>query len=316
MTTIAHLSDVHALSLRGASPLSFLSLKRLGGAANLLLNRRNKHPVALFESLIDDLNRSPLDAVVVTGDLVNLSLVSEFALARRLLDRIALGPSRVTLIPGNHDVYTWTAERARSFERHFAPYLRSDDGSERAVRSEDGSGREVESAPAEAVDAPAGPLPYPVVRVQGEVAIIGVSSARPSPVPFADGRVGPDQLRAVEEALRRHAGRFRLVLIHHPPLRNRHAFLRGLRDRDALQAVLARAGAELVLHGHEHRDLRQELPGPGGPIPVLGVGSATFDDPRPARRARYHVIRIDGARFTVETRVHDPARGGFAPSRQ
>ena len=111
MTTIAHLSDVHALSLRGASPLSFLSHKRLGGAANLLLNRRNKHPVALFESLIDDLNRSPLDAVVVTGDLVNLSLVSEFALARRLLDRIALGPSRVRLIPGNHDVYTWTAER-------------------------------------------------------------------------------------------------------------------------------------------------------------------------------------------------------------
>src|SRR5438552_13665155 len=131
MTTIAHFSDVHALGLRGVSPLAFLSHKRLAGAANLLFNRRSKHPVALFEALVDDLNRVAPDEVVLTGDLVNLSLDSEFVLARGILDRIARGPAHVTVIPGNHDVYVGSAERARAFERHFAPYLISDgDGAE------------------------------------------------------------------------------------------------------------------------------------------------------------------------------------------
>src|SRR5207244_1659607 len=53
---VAHFSDVHALSLAGATPLSFLN-KRLAGGLNLLLKRRNKHPVALFEQLVDELNR-------------------------------------------------------------------------------------------------------------------------------------------------------------------------------------------------------------------------------------------------------------------
>src|SRR5437762_3454079 len=113
---VAHISDLHALSLKGVSPFAFLSHKRLGGAANLLLKRRAKHPVRLFEALVDDLNRVAPDHVVCTGDLVNLSLDAEFALARSLLDRIALGPAGVTVVPGNHDIYTWASQRRRAFE--------------------------------------------------------------------------------------------------------------------------------------------------------------------------------------------------------
>jgi hypothetical protein len=88
--------------------------------------------------------------------------------------------------------------------------------------------------------------------------------------------------------------------------------LRGLRDRAQLAGVLARVGCELVLHGHEHRDLRRELVGPTGPIPVIGVGSATYDDARPERRARYNVYRVEHGRLAgVETRVHDAAAGTF-----
>jgi len=289
VVTLAHFSDAHALGLAGTSPLAFLN-KRLAGGANLLLHRRNRYPVRIFEALVDDLNRVRPDHVAVTGDLTNLSLPSEFAIARGLLDRIALGPERVTVIPGNHDVYVRAARRARAFERAMAPYASSD-------------GR-------------AGEPTYPIVRERGELALVGISTAVPTPVPFASGRVGRRQLEAVEEALARLEGRrFRVVLIHHPPVENRHAALRGLRDRGRLQAVLARAGCELVLHGHEHRDLAAAVAGPRGPIPVLGVGSATYDDPRPERRARYRLLRIDGGRFTVETRVHDPASGEFAPIR-
>ena len=293
MITVAHASDLHALSLRGTSPFAFLSHKRLGGAANLLLNRRNKHPLSLLAALIDDLNRTRPDHVALTGDLVNLSLDAEFTVARAELDRLTLGKQGVSVVPGNHDVYVWMSERARSFERFIGGYCTSDEG----------AGDEGVAAAA-----------FPFVRVRGEIAIIGLSTARPSPVPFADGRVGPAQLAALEQALVRHRGKFRLLLLHHPPVDNRHAFLRGLRDRAALQQVLGRAGAELVLHGHEHRDVRAFVSGPDGPIPVVGVGSATYDDPRRDRRARYNLIHIDDRRFTIETRVHDPATNHFTPT--
>jgi 3',5'-cyclic AMP phosphodiesterase CpdA len=279
---IAHFSDVHALSLDGAELWEFLS-KRVAGFINVSLRRKKKHAVWLFEGIAADLNRRPPDEVVVTGDLTNLSLQPEFRLAREILDRISLGPSHVTVIPGNHDVYTWDARVRKLFERYLAPY--AGDGSE---------------------------VTFPIERVRGEVAILGLSTALPSPPPLADGWVGKKQLQALEAALDRNRDKFRVLAMHHPPVTNKHAFLRGLRDRGALQKVLGRVGCELVLHGHEHRDLRTEIAGPEGPIPVIGVGSGSYSDPRPDRRARYNVYHVEGKRLLrVETRVHDPASDRF-----
>ena len=79
--------------------------------------------------------------------------------------------------------------------------------------------------------------------------------------------------------------------------------------------------SELVLHGHEHRDLRGELPGPSGPIPVIGAGSATYEDQRPDhldRRARYNIYSVSGTASTgfalsITQRVHDPKSDRFIP---
>jgi len=272
---LAHLSDLHAFTLDGARPWHWLT-KRTAGYVNLLLNRRDKHPLRLFEAAMADLNRRPVDEVVVTGDLTSLSLPGEFRLARGFLDRLTLGNQHVTLVPGNHDVYTLDAMWSRPFAEAFAPYVTSD------------SGR-------------AG---YPLLRRRGELSIVGLSTARPSPVPLADGWVGASQLAALEEMLDAERGHFRVVLLHHPPNTNRHSILRGLRDRGALQKVLARVGCELVLHGHEHRDVRTELRGPDGAIPVIGVASGTYADERADRRARYNVYRIEGGKLVdVETRL-------------
>jgi 3',5'-cyclic AMP phosphodiesterase CpdA len=279
---IAHFSDVHALSLEGARPWQFFS-KRAAGWLNLQLHRKQKHSVELFEAVVEDLNRQPLDEVVCTGDLTNLSLPAELALARSVLDRIALGPAHVTVVPGNHDVYTLDALVSHSFVNAMRPYVEGDAGES-----------------------------FPTVRERGEVAIVGVSTALPSPVPLADGWIGRSQLRALEDALARLDGRFRVLLLHHPPYRNRHSILRGLRDRGALAKLLRRVGCELVLHGHEHRDLRRELDGPRGPIPVIGVGSGSYRHERPDRRARYNVYTVENGRLAnVETRVHDAATNRF-----
>ena len=82
---------------------------------------------------------------------------------------------------------------------------------------------------------------------------------------------------------------------------------RNLRDRAALAAVLARAGAELVLHGHDHRDETSPARRPGGkPIPVVGGGSASYTG-GPERRSRYNLYEIEGRRITWVTRAHDEA---------
>ncbi len=289
---IAHISDLHALDLSGASPLRFLS-KRFFGWLNLLRKRRAAHPIELLDALCDDLRGQPLDHVVVTGDLTNLSLPSEFQRARRALDGLPFGPHGVTAIPGNHDVYVWEAYFGRTFEKMLLPYAQSDGAKE-------------------------GELPtWPIVRVREEVAIVGCSTALPSPVPLADGWLGRKQLRRLEQTLEGLRGRFRVLLIHHPPLPQHLDLLRALRDRGRLHDVLRRVGCELVLHGHEHRDLRATLDGPSGPIPVIGVGSGTYNNPLPDRRARYNVYTIEGAgasaKLTIETRVLDPQTRRFIP---
>jgi hypothetical protein len=83
-----------------------------------------------------------------------------------------------------------------------------------------------------------------------------------------------------------------------------------------LASVLARAGAELVLHGHDHEDQRAELRGPGGrPIPVIGAGSASYTG-GPERRSRYSVYEIDGSSITWVSRAHDEASDAFKEVRR
>jgi 3',5'-cyclic AMP phosphodiesterase CpdA len=65
--------------------------------------------------------------------------------------------------------------------------------------------------------------------------------------------------------------------------------------------ALGRTGADLVLHGHDHRDERATLEGPKGTkIPVVGAGSASY-----AAAARYNVYEIDGRAITRVTFGHD-----------
>jgi 3',5'-cyclic AMP phosphodiesterase CpdA len=283
---IAHFSDLHLLDLHAASPLSFASGKVLAGSVNVLLNRARKHRRECFEAMIDDLNRHDYDQVVCTGDLVNLALPAEYATTARLLSRLALGPADVSVVPGNHDYYTHTAIAQQRFERAFAPFLRGDDGA----------------------------VHYPYLRLRHDVAIVGLCSAYASPLGFADGRLGPRQIAEAEDLLTQPdvRERFRLVLIHHPPVVHRGLFVRHLRDRGAFRRMLARAGADLVVHGHDHHDERAEIPGRDGTILVVGVGSGSYADERLDRAARYHVYHIERRRLArITTRVWEKKSGKF-----
>jgi 3',5'-cyclic AMP phosphodiesterase CpdA len=156
------------------------------------------------------------------------------------------------------------------------------------------------------------------VQLREEVALVAVTSSVATGDFGAWGRLGEAQLARLEALLASPElrGRTRVVLIHHPPVLQKGAEHRNLRDREALAAVLARVGAELVLHGHDHRDERADLPGPGGkPIPIVGAGSASYGG-GPAQRARWNVYEIEGGRITWTTRAHDEAADAFREVRR
>lgn len=286
---VAHVSDLHLLCLEGARLGDFMS-KRLPGGVNLLLHRGRHYQASVFEALVDDLNGQRVDHVVCTGDVTNLSLAAEFRFARARFERITLGPDHVTCIPGNHDRYVTSA--AGFFEEVFDPFCTADP----EWRWPDG-GR------------------WPVVRVRGHVAVVALSTSRPTGWLAAHGELGDEQLGRLERVLvdPRLRGTFRLVLLHHPPAgRRARNFLRGLRDHERFSRVLAAAGAELILHGHEHLDVRDALDGPGGArVPVCGIQSGSYDRASARRGARYRIYQLGATEYTQELRMWRPEERRF-----
>jgi 3',5'-cyclic AMP phosphodiesterase CpdA len=276
MTTIAHLTDVHLGPIEGFAP-RYWSLKRGLGYANWVRKRRHVHQRAVLDRIVADMAAQRPDHIAVTGDLANIGLPQEHINALAWLQ--ALGQSeRVTVVPGNHDTYSRIGRDPGA--RRWADYMGSN---------------------AEGL-AYAGGEGFPFVRViGGMVALIGIDSAVETPPFMAWGRIGKGQLEALAGVLERlrGAGLFRLVLVHHPPLRGQADASRGLRDAAGLEQVLERGGAELVIHGHNHRNMLAWLPcrtGPGGVpggIAVVGAPSASRGRPHQHEAlGRYNLYRI------------------------
>ena len=157
---------------------------------------------------------------------------------------------------------------------------------------------------------------FPFVRVFGEVALICLSSARPTFPGMASGWLGGEQMRRVGpmlEALGRE-GFCRVVLIHHPPLPGMTSWQRALHDAGAFRDVLLRHGAELVLHGHNHRAMIARLEGKEGAIPIIGAPSASVPSAELGKRASYNIFSIGRGgngrwRISMHSRVFDPGKG-------
>jgi len=294
MIRLAHLSDLHATPVRWLRPLDFAG-KRFLGWISWRLRRGKAHCPEVLEALLRDLESTAADHVVVTGDLTNVACEHEFDEARAWLERLG-SPERVSVVPGNHDAYV-AIPRERSWDR-WSLYVDSDAGA-----------------------APGG---FPTLRVRGSLALVGACTAAPTAPLLATGRLGEEQLERLDELLAglAESSLCRVLLIHHPIIDGVTSSRRALGDAEALRGVLARSGADLVLHGHGHRTLFGEVPGPDGPIPVVGVRSCSDVGHKPHKRAQYHVYEIEprqraaasGARFRITARIrgYDPAAGRFS----
>ncbi len=263
MFVLAHLSDPHLGPLPRAQ-IRELSGKRAIGFINWHRRRKSFHRGDILDLLLHDLKAHAPDHVAVTGDLVNLALPGEFAPALHWLGRIG-DPADVTIVPGNHDLYVRTA--MHDPQTHWGAYMKGDNGGT-----------------------------FPFLRRRGPLALIGLSSAIPTAPFMATGKLGDAQLAALAALLQQLAGEntFRVVLIHHPPMRSRGDRFKRLIDSQSLREILARHGAELVLHGHDHIHSVKFLDGTRGKIPVVGAPSASARGGEASDPAGYHLYRIQG----------------------
>jgi 3',5'-cyclic AMP phosphodiesterase CpdA len=283
--TLAHLSDVHLGPLPPVGARHW-NVKRLLGWLNWQRRRRHLYSRDVLDRIVADIAAQAPDHIAVTGDLANLGLPAEHEAALAWLR--TLGDSeRVTVIPGNHDIYS---------------SIGADPGTARWQPHMSANTAAADYAIAEALAADSA---FPFVRRFGKLAIIALNSAVPTRPFYAIGRIGKAQLDRLARILDRLGaeGLTRVVLIHHPPLPGLSKARHDLQDADALAEILARHGAELVLHGHEHVSSEHWHPAPSGHIPIIGVPSAALSrSHKKEPPARYHLYRLvlDSNRPSIE----------------
>lgn len=279
MVRIAHFSDPHIGPLPKPHWRDLMG-KRLTGYLNWRRGRAEHHRMDILDRLLDDIVRAGVDHVAVTGDLINIGLADEYKAARTFLWRVG-PPERVSFVPGNHDAYM--RETVPGIVHHWRPWFLGD-----GVAESDGG------------------YAFPFTRVRDRVALIGVNSGVPTAPFLATGFLGGRQIAALADELEAtgRQGLARLVLIHHPPFDI--GFQKRLGDHQELAAMLAKVGAEAVLHGHTHKGTLRELRGPAGPIPVIGVPSASAAPGGRHEPAAWNLVTVDGEpgawRIDVERR--------------
>jgi len=292
---LAHLSDFHLSSLSKVKVRDLLN-KRIFGYLKWRLHRRAEHSPEVLEALLSDLQITRPDHIVVTGDLTHLGLPVEFQEARNILHSLG-SPSKITVIPGNHDAYVRTDWNTtfglwEDYMVSDRPFLRGEAGTNSHKT-------------------------FPSLRIREFVALVGVSSARPCGLFLAVGSVGEIQLRILERILAETGKQrlFRVLLIHHPPLPGTVSWRKRLTDGASLRLILARQGAELVLHGHAHRGSLGHVDTVDGEAPTFGVTSASALGRTTKRRARYHIYRLEktphGWEIAVSVRCYSPPSESF-----
>jgi 3',5'-cyclic-AMP phosphodiesterase len=272
MTIIAHVSDLHLLEdnfheRRGASflRLQCLTLGRPRSPATRRLRVRR---------LLDRALRSHADHLVITGDLTEDGTAAQFESLAWVLAESGWPPARVTLVPGNHDLYSHPGAWQEALLGPLARY---------APTSREGAVVELPDA-----------------------TIIPLSTAFHQPFLRAAGALARGTLDALADWMGREGRSFQAVVLaqHHPPhghVLSPLQWLDGLHGHDGLVRLLARHDNVHVLHGHTHAVTNRPVRS-GGPDRIFAADTAqSTGEALRLYRARYRRL------FPEEVRVETMA---------
>ncbi|MEM7215252.1 MAG: metallophosphoesterase [Pseudomonadota bacterium] len=265
MFKLAHISDVHLGPLPEPTWRQ-LANKRILGYVNWKRNRKQVLTSNYLEGLLSDLPEKNPDHIMVSGDLVNLSLPEEFCNAADFLKLLG-DPQDVSAVCGNHDAYVRGG--FESAIEKWQPYIAGDE------------------------QVTAGRQDFPYLRIRGDVAIIGCNSAEATAPFMATGFFRRDQAERLAAILTRTVGLCRVVAIHHPPIAGSTSFYKRLVGDDLFRSVVSQHGAELIIHGHTHLATTNFIPGVGGNVPVIGVPAAGNAEGGKKPAGRYNLFTLN-----------------------
>jgi Calcineurin-like phosphoesterase len=291
-----------------------------------------------YSQLADDLRQQGvdrLDAVVVSGDLVNRATAPEYTVTEMFLEKLKSGfgvkAQAVVLVPGNHDV-SWDHSKAA-----YSLAKRSDlreppapgtyfEHTPEIIEVRDEEKYRLRFAPFSELYEKVKGEPYPLAYddqatitnlTDAGLCILELNSAWEIDHLFPN-RAGI-HTGALSKALLAlpppQPGELRIATFHHPI--DSHEESR-IRDSGFLQR-LAVAGFQLILHGHVHRadekTYRYDRSVEGRKIEIVTAG--TFG--APVREwvhgspLQYNLLLIGSDEITVETRCRTEVNGAWMP---
>lgn len=229
---------------------------------------------ALVAPLLERVNASNADLVVVTGDLTHRARSAQFAQAAAFLRRIE---APLIAVPGNHDIPLY-----RLADRMMQPYRR--------YRRRIAQNLE------------------PIGHV-GALRVQGLNSV--DPMSWQRGMLTAAQMRRVTEALDPDC--VNIVALHHPMQQRPEVdkqLMRGAREGLALFEM---QGVELVLSGHLHIWSAGAFLGPDGRA-ILQIQAGTALCARLGdRQNEFAVLDIEGNDLRIQRHVAPMDETGFRP---
>lgn len=291
-----------------------------------------------YSQLADDLRQmgvDRLDALVVSGDLVNRAMVPEYAVAEVFLEQVKSGfgvkAQAIVLVPGNHDV-SWTYSKTaytlvkRSELREPPEPGAYFEHTPEILELRDEEKYRLRFSPFSELYEKVKGEPYPLVYADQAIltllpdaglCILGLNSA------WQIDHLFPDRASIHMNALSKRLlalpppepGELRIATFHHPLDSDEES---RIRDSSFLQR-LAVAGFRVILHGHVHKaddkTYRYDRSVGGRQIEIVTAG--TFGAPvrewRYGYPLQYNLLLIRPDEITVETRSRTEVNGARAP---
>lgn len=310
VANVLHLSDLHIATL-AQSTVWYAQL-----AADLRQQRCDR-----------------LSALVVSGDVANLSTPEEYKAARMFLEHVmsgfGLSPRQLILVPGNHDLNWVLAQDAYSLHKrsrysgqltegayisHGTDIIEVRDDAAYKLRFKHFAElyREVKGEEY--------PLEYDqqgtVHRLEEHgLLFLGLSSAWQIDHVYRDRAGVHDGAVARSLLSLGPPAELRIAVFHHPV----HSSSEDRIKDSAFLQQLAVAGFRLALHGHLHKSdnhlFRYDMSPGGRRIDLVGGGTfgAATRDLVPGYPLQYNLLRVGDKKVIVETRRKEEINGAWAP---
>ena len=263
---ISHISDIH-LPITLKPNFRDLLNKRLFGFINHSSNRKKIHDIENVKMIFDDILKNPDGHTILTGDIVNLSLRSEFELASDFLGGY-FPKEKLSIIPGNHDYYVKcdyedSMYMLRRYTENNTSYSQAS--------------------------------PFPYLKLFNDIAIIGISTAVVSPPLMSWGRVSKTQLDVIAEILRSLSkdNYFIVLLLHHPLHEFGFLNFKGLLNKNSLIEVLKEFDINLILHGHLHTESQKKIFLNEVNVPCFGAPSTSKENKGKLSFLKYDIDKVN-----------------------